>query len=848
MSAISNCIEDSASGCFESPTGTGKSLSVICSTLQWLNEEEKTIIESINKASSATAGDDDDWLSDMLDNAQSNNKSSYSIGAYESFIRRLAVVRQSSHSAMKKTINSRNDTKSSGCAPSPDDEFLLKHYDSGDESAHSRDGETRDDCENFSELALPQIFYCTRTHSQIAQFVSEIKKTAHKNMRCVTLGSRRNLCVNPAVKNIQSDALMNEKCLDMQKQQSSTAPPTDSAGVSTASKSKKLKVAAQSCSFRNRSGERQLADFNLAQVRDLEDVVAMAVGGGGDGAGACPYYAARSSIAAAQLVCMPYNMLLQKEIRESLGISLRGKVVVIDEAHNFLDAISAANSAEVCGDQLETALTALSLYFARYQTVLSGKNVYYMRLFESVLRKLRRHLLSSAEAPAADQPAQPQQAVLRANDFLFRAGLDNVNMFKLVRYLSASSLAQKVAGFSARHLLAAQGEAALPADGSRPSHQTHAAAKCDVLAANRAVMALLRCLTNADEDGRLLVGAPGGGAPTTVRYLLLNPAAHFRPIAEQARSVVLLGGTMQPFSFFSAALFPGRRVAEVDGAASGALAQDAAAVRLFACGHVVDPSHVKALVVCRGPGGAELQFTADRRLSVETVGELHRTLLHICGAVPGGVVVFFTSYSYLNAVVARWRGGDGLLLRQLEALKPVFVEVGGAQRPGRGVGSSSVWEAYQQEFEQRGGVTAAKGRGAVLLSVMGGSLSEGINFSDDLARCVVVVGMPYPDQRDVVFQERVRFASQQQRAADAVSLQDAVCMKAVNQSIGRSVRHAADYASIVLLDRRYAQERIRRQLPGWIAQQVQCMEAPFSCSERAGSSESLSEFHTKFVA
>lgn len=48
--------------------------------------------------------------------------------------------------------------------------------------------------------------------------------------------------------------------------------------------------------------------------------------------------------------------------------------------------------------------------------------------------------------------------------------------------------------------------------------------------------------------------------------------------------------------------------------------------------------------------------------------------------------------------------------------------------------------------------------GAVLLSVMGGKLSEGINFSDNLARCVVVVGMPYPDKRDVVFKEKLKFA------------------------------------------------------------------------------------------
>jgi len=42
-------------------------------------------------------------------------------------------------------------------------------------------------------------------------------------------------------------------------------------------------------------------------------------------------------------------------------------------------------------------------------------------------------------------------------------------------------------------------------------------------------------------------------------------------------------------------------------------------------------------------------------------------------------------------------------------------------------------------------------------------------------------------------------------------------MRAVNQSIGRAIRHRNDHASIVLCDRRYITDpNIWKALPGWI--------------------------------
>lgn len=74
-----------------------------------------------------------------------------------------------------------------------------------------------------------------------------------------------------------------------------------------------------------------LRDQILASPKDIEDLVAT-----GQDSETCPYFGSRRAIRQAQLVLLPYNLLLQKTAREALGIDLTDQVVIIDEAHNLI--------------------------------------------------------------------------------------------------------------------------------------------------------------------------------------------------------------------------------------------------------------------------------------------------------------------------------------------------------------------------------------------------------------------------------------------------------------------------------------------------------------------------------
>lgn len=405
---------------------------------------------------------------------------------------------------------------------------------------------------------------------------------------------------------------------------------------------------------------------------------------------------------------------------------------------------------------------------------------------------------------------QSEQGIVDSNSLLQSKGIDQLNLFKLIQYIQESKLAYKIEGYAVH--VEEQASQSAKAMSSAPVLHT--------------LLSFLISLTNLSSEGRIFYNKVRGPSQTDIKlsYLLLSPTYAFSSIASSARAIILAGGTMSPFEDYTAHLFPDLPIEKIT---------------TLSCGHVIPASNlcVWTLAAPR-PEIMDFEFSFQKRSDKTMIRELGLAILNTCGVVPDGVVVFFPSYGYLDEVITAWSdaqpgGGKGKqesIWARLQAKKAVFRET-------KGSSSDQVLAEYTAAILGDASQPNSKGngKGALLLSVVGGKMSEGINFSDRLGRCVIIVGLPYPNINSPDWKARIEYIESTTmkhlmsgdmpmgKVESATAAKQAArdfyenaCMRAVNQSIGRAIRHRGDYAAIVLVDRRFGTDRIKRKLPGWI--------------------------------
>ena len=83
----------------------------------------------------------------------------------------------------------------------------------------------------------------------------------------------------------------------------------------------------------------------------------------------CPYYTMKDRVAAADLIFMPYNYLIDEKIRDNFEINYSNSVIIFDEAHNIAPCSEDVTSFEVKSSYLDKCLIEVSsLIEARSQS------------------------------------------------------------------------------------------------------------------------------------------------------------------------------------------------------------------------------------------------------------------------------------------------------------------------------------------------------------------------------------------------------------------------------------------------------------------------------------------------
>lgn len=697
----------------ESPTGTGKSLSLICSCLAWLRDCREHALHQAILSDNADARDEDlpDWV-----------RSTAIASAMAEAASRIETWKQERAQSLAY-LSRFGDIESNPVhfsAPkrgSPGSE-VHKECDSDSDLLADEDSNKlrRSPQKNPPERRLT-IFICSRTHSQISQLIKEFKKCSlAREFNIVPLGSRSILCVNPSISKTSPVAEINDKCRRL--------------------------VDSHKCSHKKNPTE--LGNLTTAKLMDLEEVVAIAHAG----TGGCPYFETRKAAQTADIVLVPYAYVIEERTRNSLGLDLQGNIVVFDEAHNLLESMNSSRSLNVNISDIESVVLNIGAYLLTYSTRLAPRNLVLVKQVQYAANRFLGFM------------RRVESGIFTVGDFLSESKCDQLNMPSIAVYLNSGDFCRKIRGFASK-----QGDV-------NPSgiytlaafiSKLHEAEPADRIAL------MIHC------EKRLLV------------FASIDAESQLAHIVKEARAVLLVGGTMEPIDEFNI-------VAKIS----------KSPFKFIQCNNPVGSDRIFARVIQGISATKRAVFTKERRDSVTCTQTVSSVLMAVIRCMErGGIIVFVSSFEFLKTLshgIEEICGQNGLAV--------AF--------DGPGKSSMQLIKEHSSRIQRDGR--------SVLVSVVGGSLSEGIDFKDNLCRSVILVGMPYGNITDPLLKERMNYYDRE-HANDPLYMTGKMyyenkCLKAVSQCIGRAIRHSKDWSSVFLVDARYARKDILEKLPMWIRDEI----------------------------
>ncbi|KAL0841701.1 hypothetical protein ABMA28_013973 [Loxostege sticticalis] len=699
MERVIESLQNNTHALLESPTGTGKTLSLLCSSLAWL---------LVKKAQ-------------LQMNAQVGNFAEHSGSGFGGSLR---------------------DSLKTGAGKAKD---------------------------NVS-WGMPKIIYSSRTHSQLTQAMQELKRSSYRHVKATVLGSRDQMCIHPEVSKESNNMNKVQMC--------------------------QLKVKSKTCYFYNNvDSKKEDRSVKGDEILDIEDLVAV-----GKKLKCCPYYLSKELKQDADIIFMPYNYLLDPKSRKANGVELMNNIIIFDEAHNVEKMCEESASLQIkstdialCIDEITHVMRSFSENTEEQLDSTVDNNQPKDFTCED-LCVLKEMMLSLEKA--IDEINVGSEGTTFPGGFIFellaKAEIKDHNQMSvitllgnLVTYLSTASASP----FQRKGVGLQKFVDLLNVVFSGTTHSYKERVKmCYKVHVN-----IEDKKNNKKSDGwGALKAGNAKSAERVLSYWCFSPGFGMKQLLDQnVRSIILTSGTLAPLKPLISEL----------GIPIGVQLENP---------HIVKSNQICVKIISQGPDTTPLNSNYQNRDNPKYISSLGRTILSFSRVVPDGLLVFFPSYPIMTKCQEAWQS-EGIW-SSINNIKPIFVE------PQR----KDTFNAIISDFY--GKISDPSTKGACFMAVCRGKVSEGLDFADMNGRAVIITGLPFPPLKDPriilkkKYLEELRVNNKDFLSGDEWYSLEAT--RAVNQAIGRVIRHKNDYGAILLCDGRFNSPKLKGQLSAWLRDHI----------------------------
>ena len=788
----------------ESPTGTGKTMMLLSSLLEFLDKIKNNKENIENKSSNE---DEEDWLIHFGENKEKKEEENIEEDKKKKINEKMDLIL----SNIKKKINKKDDDDL--ILNKEDKKMLIKNKTTNPYLTFLNKNN------NLSQITQNQIFYCTRTHSQISQIISESKKIYEYYNKNISkffnnkkfpypfsfFGSRKQLCINNKINTEKNNInKINILCKEINEEKE------------TRCKYKKFL-------YEDDFNPNFICEEMKTNIKDIEDLLKF-----GEEFNYCPYYITHLISAQSQFIVSPYNNILNKRIKNNININLRNNIIVFDEAHNIIENILQNANSDINNKELISLFIGFYLYYNKYKSKLNPANnlclrqiITIIKIFLDFVKKISKN-------------KDETYINIKLSDFTIENKLNTYDFYKLVNFIEQSQITQKIQWLLQKEITNIKNDKSNAYSkklndilSSQISNyldtkdidiknytkflNTYLQIYISTSPLNKLCLFLIGIL-NIDEDGLLIYDTK----LNTLRFILINPVRDFNFLLRETKCMIFIGGTMKPFDDFYN-LFPDLNKNQI---------------LTFEGEHIIKQGSILPYIISNNIlSNNEIYTFTYESMKINSEMNIHYLLEYIniyydlfkrfnhSEEKGKGIVVFFQSYDFIKKII-EYNNKKPILKIEKNNLfwekKEENANNSNDNKNSININNNNIFESFEKNIKIKNEIS-------ILFGVMGGKLSEGINFKDNLCRLLIIVGMPFSNIKSIEIKEKMKYYdklfNQKKSSINGNEYYENICMKNINQTIGRCIRNYYDFSSIVLIDNRFTYLKYFNKLPKWVTRE-----------------------------